>query len=373
MKSLFKEFKKSSKKEWLAKVEKDLKGKPMEGLMGSLNDEIKISPFAHADDRKGNFPPLTEKRKSNTWEKGVRIVVSNFKTGNREAMALLENGASAICFEFKNNPTQKDLVILLKDIQHEWISTHFILPSKSWKKITSDFISILKNKKQNLKNIACSFQFKDGTTIPPSDFKSVQELAQELPLVNLITINSRNFSKKKKSTIEELAQAISLANNYLEKWNDKNLDLKNLISTLQFSIELNDSYYLNIAKVRALKLLWTQVVKAWKSSLNPTTVIETHLTSSTQTKDENYNKIKATSQAMSAVIGGTQRLYIYPSDSFKNKKGTQNQNRLGLNIQNLMELESYMDRVVDPAAGSYFLENLTETLAEEAWEVFSKK
>ena len=167
--------------------------------------------------------------------------------------------------------------------------------------------------------------------------------------------------------MEELAQTISKANAYLEKWNKKDLPLKNLISNIQFSIQLDDSYFLNIAKIRALKVLWNLIVTSWKSSLKSNITIETHLTTITQTEDENYNKLKATSQAMSAVIGGTNRLYIYPSDSFKNKRGTINAQRIALNSQHLMQLESYMDKVQDPAAGSYYLEKLTDDLAEAAW------
>ena len=148
--------------------------------------------------------------------------------------------------------------------------------------------------------------------------------------------------------------------------------MKSLLSNIQFSIQLDDSYFLNIAKIRVLKILWNLIVKSWKSSLKSNITIETHLTSSTHTDDENYNKIKATTQAMSAVIGGTNRLYIYPSDSFKNKKETLNAQRIALNTQYLMQLESYLDKVQDPAAGSYYLEKLTDDLAQAVWKKFKE-
>ena len=75
---------------------------------------------------------------------------------------------------------------------------------------------------------------------------------------------------------------------------------------------------------------------------------------------------------MSAVIGGTNRLYIYPSDSFKNKKETLNAQRIALNTQYLMQLESYLDKVQDPAAGSYYLEKLTDDLAQAVWKKFKE-
>ena len=367
MKSLFKDFKKSSKKDWLAKVEKDLKGKPIENLNWKINKDLVVTPFAHQDDLKELPKPLLENRNSNNWEKGVRLIVKNVKTANKEALFLLEKGADALCFELEKNPTKKEMQFLLAGINHEWISTNFIFPQKTWKGIVQNFLSILKDKNQNLKKVAASFQFKDGTTIPPADYQAVQDFSNQLPLINFITINARGFYQGQENVVEELAQTISKANAYLEKWNKKDLPLKNLISNIQFSIQLDDSYFLNIAKIRALKVLWNLIVTSWKSSLKSNITIETHLTTITQTEDENYNKLKATSQAMSAVIGGTNRLYIYPSDSFKNKRGTINAQRIALNSQHLMQLESYMDKVQDPAAGSYYLEKLTDDLAEAAW------
>lgn len=370
MKSLFKDFKKSSKKDWLAKVEKDLKGKPIDNLNWKINDDLVVSPFAHSEDLVELPKPLLENRNSNDWEKGVRIIVKNIKTANKEALFLLEKGANALCLELLKNPTKKELQTLLAGINHEWISTHFILPKKTWKGFVQNFLAILKDKNQNTKKVATSFQFKDGTTIPPADYQTIQDLSKQLPLANFITINARDFYHGKENVVKELVETISKANAYLEKWNEKELVLKDLIGTIQFSIQLDDSYFLNIAKIRALKILWNLIIKSWKGNLKSNITIETHLTTTTQTDDENYNKIKATTQAMSAVIGGTDRLYIYPSDSFKNKKGTLNAQRIALNTQHLMQLESYMDKVQDPAAGSYYLEKLTDDLAEAAWVEF---
>lgn len=370
MKSLFKDFKKSSKKDWLAKVEKDLKGKPIESLNWEINENLVISPFAHSEDLKELPKPILENRKSNDWEKGVRIIVKNVKTANQEALFLLEKGANAMCFEFLKNPNKKEMQTLLEGIEHEWISTHFILHQKYWIAVVQNFITILNEKNQNPKKVAASFQFNDARNIPPAELETVLDFSNQLPLGKFITINSRDYYRGQEFLIYELLQTISKGNSYLEKWNKKGLDIKKLVSTIQFSIQLDDSYFLNIAKIRALKILWNLVVKSWKSSLKSNITIETHLTTTTHTEDENYNKIKATTQAMSAVIGGTNRLYIYPSRHLKNKTAILNDQRISLNIQQLMQLESYMDKVQDPAAGSYYLEQLTDDLAEAVWEKF---
>lgn len=370
MKSLFKEFSKTSKKGWLAKVEKDLKGKPLENLDWQLNDDFVISPFAHADDIKDKYSPLVGKRNSNNWEKGVRINVSNYNTANQEALFLLEKGAEALCFEFKNNPTKKDLQFLLKNIELEWISTLFILPDNSWKRVLQNFISILKEKKQDASQVKFSFHFSHPTKISKKDFLAIQKYSAILTPSKLIGIFGAKYYPEKKDVDYNLALILRDVNQYFEQWNEKGLDLKDLISKFQVSISLTDSYFLNIAKIRALKVLWKMLLKAWKQNQNTPLTISVHLTEFTQTKNENYNKIKATAQSMSAVIGGVDQLYIYPSFSIKKKKEKLNQQRLGLNIQHLMELESHMTKVIDPSAGSYYIENLTDEIAERAWEKF---
>ena len=370
MKSLFKEFKKTSKKDWLAKVEKDLKGKPLENLDWHLNNDFVISPFAHSDDSKEAHSPLVEKRNSNSWEKGVRIKISNYKTGNQEALFLLEKGAEALCFEFKNNPLKKDLQILLKDIELEWISTQFILPDHSWKRVLQSFVSVLKEKNQDPKKVKFSFHFNQSPNISKKDFSTLQKYSTILAQSNLVGIFGEKYYPERKDVDYNLALVLKDTNQYFEEWNEQGLDLKDLITQVQVSISLSDSYFLNIAKVRALKLLWKMLLKAWKQNQNTPLTISAHLTEFTQTKDENYNKIKATAQSMAAVIGGVNQLYIYPSFTIKKKTENLNQQRLGLNIQHLMDLESHMTKVIDPSAGSFYIENLTDEIAERAWETF---
>ena len=82
--------------------------------------------------------------------------------------------------------------------------------------------------------------------------------------------------------------------------------------------------------------------------------------------------IRTTTQAMAAVIGGVRRLSLLPADAFGGDS-TPFTRRMARNVQHLLRMESYLDRVVDPAAGSYYLETLTEQLAERAWRQFQSE
>ena len=372
MATLFKQFQSVSKAEWLAKVEKDLKGKPIDGLNWEVNDDITLTPFAHADDLGAASQPLTNQRTTNTWEIGVKVQVGNMQLANKEALNALMNGANAIAFELRKSPSKEDLKTLLKDIELEWISTHFIFKQKSWKRFMSFFLDYVSEKKYDVEKVACTFSFKGEVVENAKDASQLKEIAKQLPKAQLITVNTRILNRGTEKVVTEIAQTLDKGNAALVELNQQDLDLNQYHTQIQFSISIGDSYFVNIAKIRALKLGWQQILEAWQITSPAIPNIEAHLTTATQTDNENYNKIKATTQAMAAVIGGANRLYIYPSDEVKDGLGTPFAQRIALNIQHLMQLESYMDRVVDPAAGSYYIENLTNELAKAAWKEFQE-
>ena len=371
MTNLFSEFPPATKADWLAKVEKDLKGKPIDTLDWYLEEGLILSPFAHAEDIIEPYSPLSGTRSTNQWEKGVIIKVSQIKLANQEALSALENGATAICFELKKSPSKEDLNVLFDSIGLEWISTHFLLRQKAWKRFVSYFKDYLERKGYDLTKIACSFSLKGNILTEGKDAASWLAYAQALPKAQFLTIDAISFYKGTDHVVEELANTIAKGNDYLIALNEQGLDFSVGVANIQFAITLGDSYFLNIAKIRALSILWQQVLGAWNIATERTPRIEVHLTKMTQTDNEHYNKIKATAQAMSAVIGGASRLYIYPSDTFKDGSGTPFAQRIALNVQHLMEMESYLDRVIDPAAGSYYIEQLTDQLAEAAWKTMS--
>jgi len=370
--TLFKQFQSISKAAWLAKVEKDLKGKPIDGLNWQINEDITLTPFAHADDLPTKPSPLSNQRTSNSWEIGVKVQVGNMQLANKEALNALMNGANAIAFELSKSPSKLDLRMLLKDIELEWISVHFIFKQNSWKRFIDFFLQYIEVQGYDTKKINCTFSFKGNVIASVQDANRLQEISTKLPKSQLITINTRGLNRGIEKVVSEITQTLYKGNAALEDLSQHGLDVEQYQSQIQFSISIGNSYFVNIAKIRALKICWQQILHAWQITSPTLPNIEVHLTTSTQTDNENYNKIKATSQAMAAVIGGAKRLYIYPSDEIKDGLGTPFAQRIALNVQHLMQLESYMDRVVDPAAGSYYIENLTNQLAETAWAAFQK-
>lgn len=364
--NMFSEFKKVTKAEWLEKVIKDLKGKKSIDSFNWQVEDMEFSPFFHSEDAI-NATPINDGRIDNAWEIGERIIIQNedYTSANKQAVDALMKGANALLFVLNESPTQTELTTLFENIQLEWISTHF--RANSWKRLTENFIAVANEKGADLTKVNCSFNIENANYF--TNCEAFKNAIAQLPNAKFLTVDVSSEN----DVANNLAKAIKKGNDYLELLSDNGFDLSKTHQQIQFVISLNDDYFVSIAKVRALKSLWQQVLSAWNPDLKLVPNIEVHLTENAQSDDENYNKIKATTQAMSAVIGGANRLYIYPSDSFKNENGTTFSRRIALNVQHLMQQESYLDRVIDASAGSYFIEELTEKIAEKAWAIFQDR
>lgn len=363
---MFSEFKPVSKREWLDQVTKDLKGKKSIDSFNWQVEEMIFTPFYHSEDAI-NSTPIVDGRSDNSWEIGERVIIQNedYVAANKQAVDALMKGANALLFVFENQPKQTDLATLLENIQLEWISTHFRTSDSI--ELADSFVEVIREKGQDASQISCSFHNIDANCFEKSE--QLKKIMASLPKAKLLTVDVSSDN----DIIHNLVQALRKGNDFLELLHDNDFELSETHQQIQFVISLNDDFFPSIAKVRALKSLWQQVLSAWDSSFKLASNIEVHLTQNAQSDDENYNKIKATTQAMSAIIGGANRLYVYPSDSFKNKNGSVFTRRIALNVQHLLQQESYLDRVIDASAGSYFIENLTEEIAGKTWEVFQKE
>ena len=136
-----------------------------------------------------------------------------------------------------------------------------------------------------------------------------------------------------------------------------------------FTVNLTNSFYQNICKIRALKILWSKICKGFDID-NSTAFIQASMQSPLEDQDADYAKIQAASQAMAAAIGGANVIYLPPTAT---SESLEFHRRIARNVHHLMQLESFMDRVEDPSAGSYYLEQLTDTIAASAWKKFQLK
>ena len=359
--NLFSEFPKVTKAEWLAKIEQDLKGKPYDGLNWAIHPELSIPPVFNIEDREEE---ISLSSNDNHWEIGENILVDQPEVANKLALDALQKGATAIQFELTNTPA---LSTLLKGILPEYISLHFLLPqpislSSFWEELKAALATEPATIKGSVSKLGG----------PASDF--VQETTQlvattqeQLSGFRLISIEVED----QENPAHSLSQSLYLANEYLELLSDQGLSINYLASRMQFSIACGSNYFLEIARIRALRILAANLLEAYGFTDVPP-LIQATSSLKAYKEDPNTNMIIASSIAMSAVIGGVDRLYISPANSAK-EAPTAFTRRVARNLQHILQMESYLDRVSDPAAGSYYIDNLTKELVEKAWEQFCEK
>jgi methylmalonyl-CoA mutase len=361
---LFEEFDAVSKQEWLDKIEKDLKGRPLEELNWVLSEELNFSPFAHAEDLSEKRNPMIVHPAGNNWTIGEMHTIGDLPVTNKELLDGLQNGVEALRLQVSELLTASDLERLFEGIEHRYIETHFSLTESVANRAFLEQLTTYLSARYE------SGEFPKGSvqTAHPLSADDLQwAMAQaSLQQFQLLTIDVRPFYQGPEQVVEELAAAVRAGVNQLDHLAEAGVEHAAVHPHLHFQFDLGTSYFIDLCKLRAFRLLWANVQKAYGLTDQPSPIIEAHLAPSSQTDDPNTNMIHATTQAMSAVLGGANRLFVLPSDAVTGES-TAFGRRIARNVQHILKMESYLDRVADPAAGSYYLEGVTERLAELAW------
>jgi len=300
--NLFAAFPAISKEEWLKKVEKDLKGRALTELNWHLNEEITIAPFYHAEDLGHQYSPIRGKRSDNHWQIAEQIVVgTNLKEANQIALNALMNGVEALHFVLDRSLSKTDLSDLLKGIEVDFISTHFYLKNRS-----SDILSLLENfqqlaidHKKNTSTLQGSVQAQNDTQDWEAIKKGIAFAETHLPNFSLLSIEDKT---EENLITEGLAQMIANANQSITALIQSGLSASQATAKIQFTIQISCSYFVEIARIRALKLLWANLLKAYE--VEPSVpIIAAQFRIDSQTDNPHHNMIRATTQAMSAVLG----------------------------------------------------------------------
>lgn len=378
MQTLFDEFPSISKEEWLKKIEKDLKGKPFSDLQWQLEDNVQLDPFYHPDD---HIPPLSlpwKERSNNEWEVGEYIINDKAEEANKLALSALQGGAQALLFRLEKGLKPEALKQLLKDVKLDLISTHFeqFYADKDPAQLLNQIFEHIKEQEKDPAIIEGSIDFDpilDWVDPPMDKMQECIVFCQEnMPKFKILQVNGREYHGGNEYSSRELGYILAKGNEYLSYLSEQGLDPALINRHMQFAISISTSFFVEIAKLRAFRLLWGNILKAHGVDPSEMPAVEVHLARETQVKDIHTNMIRATTQAMSAVIGGADRLYVRPANMVKKEAPTPFTLRIARNVQHLLKMESYLNRVIDPAAGSYYIEALTHKLADEAWTKFQE-
>ena len=396
-KNLFAEFPPVSTQEWEAVIAKDLKGADYEKkLVWKTMEGFNVRPYYRAEDLQGikhlgtmpgEYPFVRGTKSNNQWFVRQTIVVDCPKDANKQALEILMKGVDSLNFVIHgDNFTADDLNALLNGIDIKSIEVNFT--GCGMVKVAELFVSKITNDKLNTDDVVASFGIDPiilkmtlkGKDIDSCDgisvfekVKSLVEMAGEFKRIKFVTINGDSFGNSGSTIVEELAFSLAAAHDYIVGMMAAGMCINDAARTIKFNLSVGPLYFMEIAKIRAAKMLWANIVKAYNPTSTCAQKMRIHATTSewnTTIYDPYVNMLRVTTEAMSATIAGVDSLEVLPFDSTY-ETPTEFSKRVARNVQLLLKEETHIDQVVDPAGGSYFVESLTQSIADEAWKLFN--
>ena len=363
-------FPPSDKGDWLERVRKELKG-DLDRLDEEVTERIRLSPLYTADEVETR-PPLARPA---GWEIGAYLRSGTNEEINAAALQALDQGAEALLYRLYHQPSPEEIAALLEGVRLDFVSVHCALryPGQDPAELFRDLVKYLRRNNYDLRAIRGSVDFDpllDWNEPPfPPLIRLLRFVGEYMPDFKVLQVNAAGFNNGPASADSELALAIAKGAEYLQQIRELGYPVDRAARHLQFAFTVGTSYYVDVAKLRALRILWANVLRGFEIADAPPVTIAAHSDLATLTEDRDQNLLLLTTQALSAVTGGADQLFLSPAEGAE-EKATPFGHRMALNIQHLLRLESGLDAYADPAAGSYYLEKLTEQLVESAWERF---
>ena len=392
---LFTEFPPVPTEKWEEVITADLKGADYERkLVWKTGEGFNVRPYYRAENlegikflgsQAGEFPYVRGTHAHNRWRVHQTVSVVCPKEANAEALKILNAGVDSLGFCIASADfSAADLDTLLKDICIPAVEITFCgektahVAELVLAKVEKEGIA-----KEDVRIAFCIDPLVKGLSskgdfCSPNGEKCIARIVElihktkEYKHVRIVTVAGQTFGNSGSTIVEELAFTLSAGHDYLVRLMDAGLDVDAAARKLRFSFSVSSNYFMEIAKFRAARMLWANIVKGYGPAKNCACKMHIHAETSrwNQTVYDPYvNMLRGTTEAMSATIAGVHSLEVTPFDtSFENP--TEFSKRIARNVELLLKNESHFDQVVDPAGGSYYVENLTQSIAAEAWKLF---
>lgn len=355
--NLFAEFKPTSKEEWKQKVVEDLKGKDLEQLTWHT-DGLKIESFYTEEDLRGTPTGSINiwRGSGRSWTNLEKIIVdTTTEQANRRALEALSQGVDGIIFQvFENKIIEFDK--LLKNIVLKSCAIHFEGNDQS--------IIALQN---YIEQHALTAKNLNGGIFCP--FISIQK---ELTLEENPQFRRLFIPSSEGDIIQQLVTSLQKAVAVMDALTNIGTDPSTILKHLIVKFEIGSSYFKEIAKLRAFRILMVAVAKGYNVEDFESDHLHIHAETSfaSQPDEDIYNNmLRNTTQSMSAILGGCNSLYVRPHSEGVGPNNSFS-TRIARNVSLILKEEAYFDKVSDPAAGSYYIESLTNLMVEKAWEQF---
>jgi methylmalonyl-CoA mutase len=366
-KLLFEGFDVVSAKAWKQKIQLDLKGSDYnETLIWNSPEGIDVKPFYHADDFEKL--PETSTTKATSWKICQTIYVSDSEKSNKKALDVLSRGAESIKFII---PSKEVLIeTLLKEIDLSSTALHFelqflseayikklaVIPAKAGIYINTDIIGNL------AKSGNWFFNLNKDHEILNNIIESISKQS------SLLSVDVSLYQSAGANILQQLAYALAHANEYLNHINNVIASKTKQSLQITFNVSVGTNYFFEIAKLRALRLLWKTLATEYNFN-SDCHIIATPTKRNKTLYDYNTNMLRTTTECMSAILGGANTICNLPYDAIYHKDNEFGE-RISRNQLLVLKHESYFNKVNNPANGTYYIETLTQQMAEKALVLF---
>ncbi len=392
---LFAEFPAVSTEKWEEVITADLKGADYERkLVWRTGEGFNVRPYYRAENLEGlqflgsaagEFPYVRGVRKDNCWRIHQSVTVECPAKANAEALAILNAGVDSIEFVLTDEEFSAEaLNTLLAGISLPAVELTF-----SGKKVAA-VANLLLDKfeaegvEKNdvhvnfvidplVKNLSSKGCF--CTPNAEGCFEKIVALVKKCSAyeyVRCVSVSGHIFSNAGSTIVEELAFTLAAGHDYLVRLTEAGISVDEAACNIRFSMAVTSNYFMEMAKFRAARMLWANIVNGYKPECHCSEKMFAHAVTSSwnQTVYDPYvNMLRGTTEAMSATIAGVHSLEVLPFNC-SYEAGDEFSKRIARNVELLLKHEAHFDQVVDPAGGSYYIENLTQSIAEEAWKLF---
>ncbi len=392
---LFTEFQAPTTQEWLDKIQVDLKGADFQKrLVWKTPEGFSVQPFYRKEDVEklqtpdalpGEFPFVRgNKKDDNTWYVRQEIKVTDVAEANKKALDILNKGIDSLSFTIAADDVCAELIEKLLDgIYCDIVEVNFNTCKCKSLELAQLLVAYFDKKGYDKEKVVGSIDWdplekivmkgKDKEALLQSA-KAIVEALQDYPNFRCITVNAVSLNNAGAYTMQELGYALAWGNEYLQQLVDAGVDATLAAKKIKFNMGISENYFMEMAKFRAGRMLWAQIVKQYEPKCDCACQMCVNAVTSTYNMtifDAHVNLLRSQTETMSAALAGVHSIVVTPFDATYQTPDDFSE-RIARNQQLLHKEECHFNTVVDPAAGSYYIEELTTSLAGEAWKVFLK-
>ena len=350
-----------SSKQWKQQIQFELKGADYnETLIWNSPEDIKVKPFYHIDENIENYNIPTQATEFKICQ---NIFVHDIEKSVERALDTINRGAESIRFTLENESI--DIEKLLQKLPLEKIALYFHLHFLSIDFVKKlDAIAVEKKGKFYIQNDPIGNLAKEGNwfSVKEKDnFQTLEKISSHLKSVSFLSVNGNLYQNAGANMVQQIAYVLAHCNEYFNR-------IQKINQPIVLEITVGTNYFFEIAKLRALRLLFKLIAQEYDHNLDCHLLVSPTKRNKT-IYDYNVNMLRTTTECMSAILGGANVVANLPYDALYHKDNEFG-DKIARNQLLVLKHESYFDKVNNPADGAYYIENLTQQLAEKALELF---